>query len=146
MGMDSETFEWTTHPQAEDLVDSLVADAIEASPQVRLLAERLSAETSTRLVDWLDHIATPITPEVLTGAGFASPVEGVWRHPSAQLPSVVPAPGRGLALRVDDAAAFAALHRGAAVAGSPLSGLRRAVVTGSDAPVWVAGVERRSWD
>jgi hypothetical protein len=146
MGMDAGTFEWTTHPQGEALVDGLVADAIEASPQVRLLAERLSAETSTRLVDWLDHIATPTSPEVLTGAGFASRVDGVWRHPSAQLPAVVPAPGRGLALRVDDAAAFAAVHGGAAVDGSPLSALRRAVVTGSDAPVWLAGVERRSWD
>jgi hypothetical protein len=146
MDMDADTFEWTTHPQAEALVDGLVADAIEASPQVRLLAERLSVETSTRLVDWLDHIATPTSPEVLTGAGFASPVDGVWRHPSAQLPAVVPAPGRGLALRVDDAAAFAAVHDGAAVDGSPLAGLRRAVVTGSAAPVWLAGVERRSWD
>ncbi len=143
--MDADTFEWTTHPQAEALVDGLVADAIAAGPQVRLLAERLSAETSTRLVDWLDHIATPSSAEALTAAGFASPVEGVWRHPSAQLPAVVPAPARGLALRVDDVAAFAAVHGGAAVDGAPLSGLRRAVVTGSDAPVWLAGVERRSW-
>jgi hypothetical protein len=145
MGMDSDTFEWTTHPEAEALVDGLVAETIEASAQVRRLAERLAAETSTRMVDWLDHIAAPTSPEALAGAGFASPVDGVWRHPSAQLPAVVPASRPGLALRVDDAAAFAAIHGAAGVDGSPLSGLRRAVVSGPDAPVWLAGVERRSW-
>src|SRR5687768_4217395 len=98
MGTDSDTFAWTTHPQAEALVDGLVADAIGASAHVRMLAERLSAETSTRLVDWLDHIATPTSAEVLTAAGFSSPVDGVWRHRNAQLPAVVPAPARGLAL------------------------------------------------
>ncbi|MEP6760120.1 MAG: hypothetical protein ABJA93_01990 [Sporichthyaceae bacterium] len=140
-----DTFEWTTHPEAEALVDGLVTEAIEASRQVRILADRLATETSTRLVDWLDHVAAPTSPEALTAAGFAEQVDGVWRHPSAQLPAVVPLSGSGLALRVDDAAAFAAAHGGAGVDGAPLSGLRRAVVSGPDAPVWVAGVERRSW-
>jgi hypothetical protein len=140
-----DTFEWTTHPEAEALVDRLVTEAIEASPQVRALSERLAAETSTRLVDWIDHVAAPTAAEALTTAGFAESVEGVWRHPSAQLPAVVPASGPGLALRVDDAAAFAAVHGGAGVEGSPLSGLRRAVVSAPCSPVWLAGVERRSW-
>ncbi len=146
-----ETFEWTTHPQAEALVDGVVAEATGRSPQLGHLAARLATETSTRLVDWLDHVAAPTTPDLLTAAGFRAfqsdePNEsGVWRHPAAQLPAVVPAAVFGVALRVEDAAAFASLHGGVPVQGSPLSGLRRAVVSDPDAPVLVAGVERRSW-
>ncbi|MGH8970897.1 MAG: hypothetical protein ACRDV1_13215, partial [Actinomycetes bacterium] len=84
----------------------------------------------------------------LAGAGFRdghAAAPGVWRHPGAQLPAVVPSAQRTLAVRVDDAAAFAAAHGGHGVAGSPRSGLRRAVVTAAGEPVAVAGVERRSW-
>ena len=46
---------------------------------------------------------------------------------------------------MDDAAAFAAMGGGDRVDGSPLSGLRRTVVTGPSATVALAAVERRSW-
>src|SRR5690606_11426064 len=71
-------------------------------------------------------------------------VRGVWRHPGAQLPAVVPQPSYTVALRVDDCAAFAAAYasdRG--VDGSPMAGLRRTVVT--DEGTALVAVERRSW-
>jgi hypothetical protein len=146
-----EMFDWATHPRAEALVDDVVAEAIGRSPQLGQLSERLATETSSRLVDWLDHVEAPTTPDLLTAAGFQpfqsvdSIDSGVWRHPAAQLPAVVPAARFGVALRVEDAAAFAGVHGGVPVEGAPLSGLRRAVVSDPDAPVRMAGVERRSW-
>jgi len=140
-----DTFEWTTHPQAEALVDDVVAEATERCPQLGHLAERLATETSTRLVDWVDHVDAPTAPETLAAAGFQRTIGEVWRHPGAQLPAVVPAAQLGVALRVENAAAFAGVNGGVPVEGSPLSGLRRAVISGADAAVRIAGVERRSW-
>lgn len=142
------SFDWTTHPEAETLVDEVVTAALAASARARTLADRLHVETSTRLTDWLDHVAAPVDGTALRAAGFVdghAAVPGVWRHPAAQLPAVVPAPRLALALRVDDAGAFAAAHGGGAVEGSPLSGYRRAEVSGAGEAVAVAGVERRSW-
>ena len=142
------TFDWTTHPEAEALVGEMVAEALTASPRVRTLADRLRGETSTRLTDWLDHVAASIDAAALRAAGFVdghATVAGVWRHPGAQLPAVVPSPRLALALRVDDAGAFGAAHGGGAVEGSQLSGYRRAEVSGAGEAVAVAGVERRSW-
>jgi len=142
-----QTFDWTTHPQAEALVEDLLTQALAASPALRDLAERLATETSTRLADWLDHVCAPADLDALRAAGFttAGGTGDVWRHPSAQLPAVVPSSSFSLAIRVEDAAAFAGVHGGAPVEGAPMSGLRRAVVTEPGAPVLLAGVERRSW-
>ncbi|MDQ1629474.1 MAG: hypothetical protein QOI54_3218 [Actinomycetota bacterium] len=143
-----DSFDWQTHPEAEALVASLVRSALAASPAGRVLAERLPAETSTGIGDWLDHVGADVDPAALSAAGFVhapgtSP--GVWRHPGAQLPAVVPGPPL-LALRVDDAAAFAAAHGGAGVSGSPYAGYRSAAVHHPDEEGQpVLGVERRSW-
>ncbi|MFL6077093.1 MAG: hypothetical protein ACJ73S_27175 [Mycobacteriales bacterium] len=138
-------FAWTVHPEAEAFVDGLVAEAVRRSPFVAGLAERLRTDTSTRLLDWLDHVAGPVEVGRLAGIGYAEEPTGVWRHPGAQLPAVVPAAGTVLALRVDDCAAAAgAFTAPEPVAGSPLSGLRR-VVLSREAGVTVAAVERRSW-
>lgn len=140
-------FDWTTHPGAQALVDRLVADVVAAGPRAAVLAERLARETSTHLTDWLDHVTAPVDEAELRAAGFepASGADALWRHPGAQLPAVHPAAGPGIALRVDDAGAFASAHGGGEVTGSPLSGLRVALVSEPDEPVAVAGVERRAW-
>jgi hypothetical protein len=141
-----DAFTWSTHPGAEELVARLVADAVATSDRARSLAGRLSAETSTQLTDWLDHIGGDVAAAKLSAAGFVDghgSVPGVWRHPAAQLPGVVPGVAR-LALRVDDAAAFSSAQRGSgAVDGSPGAGLRVAEVAAD--PVRLMGVERRSW-
>jgi hypothetical protein len=142
-----ERFDWAVQPGAEALVDTLIGQVCAASPALGALAADLAEHTSTRLADWLDHIQAPVPTARLEEVGYVEghrTVAGVWRHPGAQLPAVVPATRRAVALRVDDAAAFASAHaseRG--VAGSPLSRLRQAVVV--EGPVTVAGVERRSW-
>jgi hypothetical protein len=139
--------QWTVHPKAEAVVLGTLDEALAASPALTRLADRLERETSTRLVDWVDHLTWPLAEDDLRAAGYA-PADlpgGVWRHPGAQLPALVPAFRRRVALRVDDAAAFAqAQAADAPVAGSPLSGLRLAEV-GRDGGVTLVGAERRSW-
>ncbi|MGZ4595587.1 MAG: hypothetical protein ACXV3V_01565 [Actinomycetes bacterium] len=142
-----DTFDWTTHPEAEALVASLVTDALAVSPAARAFADRVTRGTSTHLTDWLDHIGGPVAVADLAAAGFVDgwgTAPGVWRHPGAQVPAIVAGADRVLALRVDDAAAFGSAHGGSAgVTGSPGAGLRTAQVV--DSPVRVLGVERRSW-
>jgi hypothetical protein len=144
----SQTYEWKLHPDAQIMVNELVAAAVRRSPCLNDLARQLRAETSTRLVDWLDHIACPVDRARLAEVGYRDghrTVPGIWRHPGAQLPAIVPAETWTVALRVDDAAAFAAAWSSERpVEGSPQSGFRRADMTPGE-PVRVAGVERRSW-
>lgn len=140
--------EWTLHEAAEGLVERLIDVLCERSPGLSALAARLSAETSTRLFDWLDHVGGPVSASELEAAGYVDgyrTVPGVWRHPGAQLPAIVPGSAYSAALRVDDCAAFAAAHASSfGVRGGPLSGFRQAVVP-VPGDVTVSGVERRSW-
>jgi hypothetical protein len=141
-------FDWSLHPDAEALVDRIVADAMGKSPRLATLAADLGPTTSTRVQDWLDCVGGPVLAEELLDVGYVDghgTTRGVWRHPGAQLPAVVVADSYRVDLRVDDAETFAqAEHSKAAVQGSPCSGYRRAVVIDENG-VSVAGVERRSW-
>ena len=143
-------FDWAMHPQAEALVDRLVASAVEKSPALADFAERLASQTSTRLQDWLDSVSGPVTTDELAAVGF-QPTEhpDLWRHPGAQLPAVTPAGHYQLAVRVDDVEAFARAQASpgatpAAAEGSRLSGYRRVLVAEQNA-VQLLGIERRSW-
>jgi hypothetical protein len=136
---------WTVHPEAEALVHRGLRDAVGASPALRDLVGRLGAETSTGLTDWLDHVVMPVAPDELGEVGYAPAGEGLWRHPRAQLPAVAPGRERVVALAVDDAAAFAAIHHARGpVEGAPLGPLRR-VEAWRDGGVALVAVERRSW-
>lgn len=142
-------FNWTVHPESEQLVDELIAQAIERSPQLADLDQTLRKETSTQLINWLDHIAGPVSTEELIDKGFVNghlTKQGIWRHPGAQLPAIIPGDTFAVGLRVDDVAAFLHAQKSSnKVEGSPRSGFRRAVITEAGAPVAIAGVERRSW-
>lgn len=140
-------FEWTTHPDAEAIVHDSLQQAIDRSGDLAVLAARLESDTSTILTDWVDHVAGPFDLAALSAAGYApTGLPGdIWRHPGAQLPALVPAATTTVAVRVDDAAAFAQAQRAAGpVDGSPLSELRRVEIS-EDGGVRLAGIERRSW-
>ena len=140
-------FTWTTHPEAEALVHGSLERAVGRSASLSTLAARLEDETSTILTDWVDHIADAFDLAEIRAAGYVPTglPGGVWRHPGAQLPALIPAASTTVAVRVDDAAAFAQAQRAAGpVEGSPLSELRT-VEVGEDGGVRLLGVERRSW-
>jgi hypothetical protein len=141
-------FDWQLHPDAEALVDRLLDKATDRSTWLAEFRARLDARTSTRIQDWLDHVATPVTADELAAVGYVEgwrSAPGVWRHPGAQLPAVVRAPSHRVALRVDDVAAAAQANGSdRPVAGSPLSGYRE-VELHDEYEVTVLAVERRSW-
>lgn len=133
-----EPFEWEVHPEAHDAVGREVDAAVARSPRLRRFVHELRARTSTGLEHWLDHLGGAEPPP-----GYEPVGGGLWRHPGAQLPAVHPEGPPTVAVRVDDAAAFAAVH-GGQVEGS-LGGAPRTVVAWEDAGVHLLGVERRSW-
>ena len=143
-------FEWTLHPDAEALVDRIVADATAKSPRLETLCGQLSEQTSTRLQDWLDSVAGPVTIDELFAVGYRqTEYPTLWRHPGAQLPAIVPADYYEVALRVDDIATFANTQArehavNTTLEGSPRSSYRRVIVSEENA-VRIAGIERRSW-
>jgi hypothetical protein len=138
-------FEWTLHPQAAELVDRLVGDAVAKSPKLADFALSLHGQTSTRLQDWLDSVAGPVTAEELSDLGYRSTGrDGMWRHPGAQLPAVILANHYELAIRVDDVEAFAGHWQAGTAAGSRLSGYRQVQVLAEN-EVRLQGIERRSW-
>ncbi|HEY7049569.1 MAG TPA: hypothetical protein VH373_20300 [Jatrophihabitantaceae bacterium] len=137
-------FDWTLHPDAEALVDRIVADAMAKSPRFACFAAELGPRTSSRIQDWLDVVGGPVLADELRQVGYVEQ-SGLWRHPGAQLPAVLITEGYRIDVRVDDAAAFAHAQRSTqAVQGSPRSGYRRAVVLDEN-DVELGGVERRSW-
>jgi hypothetical protein len=143
-------FEWTLHPDAEALVDRIVAETTAKSPRLESLSAELAEQTSTRLQDWLDSVAGPVTVDELFAVGYRQTEHAtLWRHPGAQLPAIVPADHYEVVVRVDDIAAFGnAQAREHAIdptfEGSPRSGYRRVTVSDENA-VRIAGIERRSW-
>jgi hypothetical protein len=149
-------FQWKCQPKAESIIAAILEKAIQENSFIAALAQDLHKHTSTRLFDWLDHVAASHTPELekeLIEAGFISDMAAstyrVFHHPGAQLPRVIVYDEGhgddtiGVAVIVDRIDDFL-MARGisALIEGTPLSGYRRCFVsTENGATLWV--VERR---
>src|SRR5262249_10216393 len=122
------------------------------------LAERMKTETSTRFVDWLDHLvvsdeAAPV--EELRRLGFArQPIHhgvgaAVYAHEGAVFPRLVVASGSGpripqVAIKVEGVAAFARAHDlGLEIRGYAMGPYRFATIGGK--PTTLGIVERRGY-
>lgn len=151
---DNDAFQWKCHPAAEGLLMDGLEHACQSHPAIHELRNTLHRETSTRLLDWLDHLVVGRSPEMeqrLHDAGFvidqAAVSYRVYTHPGAKLPAVVvhddgPAV-QGVAVLVEQISDFL-LARGqtAHIEGSLYSGYRRCCVATVDGvSLWV--VERR---
>jgi len=148
-------FQWKCHPKAEDIVYRILAEANQRSPFIATLAHDLEKRTSTRLFDWLDHVAVNHTPEIekkLHESGYiydiATATYRVFRHPGAQLPAIVlndvhVESAIDIAITVDSIADFLMVKNTTAhIEGSPLSGYRRCCASvENDVSLWV--IERR---
>lgn len=146
-------FKWKCHPQAEALILRILEKAVKQNTFIAALSQDLQKHTSTRLFDWLDHIALSHTSALeneLIEYGFVSDITTstyrVFHHPGAQLPRIVvfDAPADiSIAVVVDHIADFL-MVRGisAYIEGSPFSGYRRcSVSTENEITLWI--VERR---
>jgi hypothetical protein len=97
-GAKPDTFEWLRYPDAEAYVAKRLDEFVAAMPMVRDLAEALHAHTSSRLVDWLDHLelADGDRPRgQLADLGFepeevpSEPDTTVYYHPGAIFPRIL---------------------------------------------------------
>lgn len=143
--MDSRAFQWQTHAAGAQLCARLVTQVVEGCPALFEVAQRLRADTGTRLSDWLDHLEVPSTAidgEILQGAGFLpSPLPEEahgWRHPGGRLPAIVRGQEYRAVLRAEDLARCAeALTAEGSLQDDPGPGTRRVLLrSGSTAQLW----------
>jgi hypothetical protein len=150
-----DNFSWHRHPDAETLVGKLLSDFTTALPAAASLESALATETSSRLIDWIDHLVVadgPSTRAQLTEVGFereevpAEAGDQVFFHPGAIFPRVILRPGSqkaegtalAAAVQVEDVAEFILAQRPAVpIEGTPRSAYRRG-------PAW-SGAGRELW-
>jgi len=149
-------YDWQPQPAAQAVVDEALAAFLARSRPARLLAERMTCDTGTRFVDWVDFIEQPSTPEhrrKLESAGFVrrepDPAEGdaeIHDHHDGLFPMMVLSSTDRLqvGLEVDSVVEFLAtwsISDEQPIEGDPLAAVRRApAFPESDATLWV--VER----
>jgi hypothetical protein len=145
-------FEWLRHPEAEAYLLARLDEAVDAMPPLRAFGAELMARTSSRLVDWVDHLVVaggdgPV--RLLADLGFepgavpAEPGDTVYHHPGTTLPRIVlrdeadAAPGTTVAaaIQVEDISFFLMSrpdlwthHSSVPIEGSLVSPYRRARV------------------
>lgn len=152
-------FDWRRYPDAEALVDRLVASALGGNRFAAELSDRMRAETSTRLVDWVDHLVVSDSPGLvaeLESVGYRQEWQvpyavnvPVFGHEGGLFPRVAVAPGPGsavreLALKVESAADFSRAHDlGLEIVGYALGPYRVGRIPGEATSLAV--VERRGY-
>lgn len=151
-------FKWERQPKAEQLLLELLEGFTRRNGAIGKLAKELMEQTSTRLFDWVDHLAVigeKGLEKQLEELGFVSVETSssyrTFHHPGAQLPrlkvydSILSSqpPLQGVAVAVDYIADFL-MARGemATIEGSPFSSFRRcSFAVEDDICLWV--IERR---
>lgn len=146
-------FEWKCQPKAEALIYRVLDRAIQDHSLLAALSHDLEKQTSTRLFDWVDHVAVNHSTQLekeLQESGFVSEISTstyrVFHHPGAQLPRIVVYDGSigvEIAVLVDRIADFL-MVRGisACIEGSPFSEYRRTCIS-TENQVSFYVVERR---
>ncbi|MCC7388371.1 MAG: hypothetical protein IT431_06345 [Phycisphaerales bacterium] len=93
-------FHWEPQPEAQGLIDGLIADFLGRCPRAAALAERMRLETGTRFKDWVDFIEVADDPAIrrrLLETGFTAEPQpgapGCFVHKGAIFPAVVLGPG-----------------------------------------------------
>lgn len=151
-------FAWQRFPRTSEFIDDQVARACKGNAFAALLARRMAEETSTRFVDWVDHLALGDRPGLTAELqelgyrrdpypyGVGAPVYG---HHGGQFPSVAVVPGKGegcreIAIKVESIADFSRAHDlGLEAEGPPMGPYRVARVAGAEC--LFAVVERRGY-
>lgn len=152
-------FDWQRYPSAEALVDRLVASALSGNAFAAELARRMKDETSTRFVDWVDHLVLTETDGLtaeLEAVGYRREWQTsyavnvpVFAHEGGLFPRIAVAAGSGpavreLAIKVESVADFSRAHDlGLEIQGYALGPYRVGRIPGSETSL--AAVERRGY-
>lgn len=147
-------FIWRCQPDAERLIEQVLDRCCSDNEDLAFLKAELQRHTSTRLLDWVDHVSVGAGPDFLgelNKCGFeqqqASAHYRVFSHPGAQLPRIVVFNEThikfGAAILVESIADFLCV-RGLSkpIEGAPLSAYRRCLISSHQSTLfWV--IERR---
>jgi hypothetical protein len=149
-----EEFHWLSQPKASAFIAHQMENCLGKNSFLRHLKESLYDHTSTRLIDWVDHIELGLSTsmyEQLETLGFtpqlATPTYRVFAHPKAKLPFMVLRDHSHsqvhVAISVDSISDFLMVQgRFGVIEGAPLSQFRRHVIS-KEQGVFVSIVERR---
>jgi hypothetical protein len=151
-------FAWQRFPGTADFIDEQVALALSGNAFAADLARRMAEETSTRFVDWVDHLALGDRPGLtaeLKELGYSRDPypyavgAPVYEHNGGMFPSIALLPGQGpgcreVAIKVESIADFSRAHDlGLEAEGPPMGPYRIARIGGSASSFAV--VERRGY-
>lgn len=154
------SFDWQRFPQTEAHIDHLISSVLENNPFAAELARRMMTETSTRFVDWVDHLVLSRREGLeteLEGLGYsrANVPYGVgapaFRHQEGLFPPLAMGSGNGpevleVAIKVESIAAFSSAHHlGLEIVGYPFGPYRFARVEQPGAKTSLIAVERRGY-
>jgi hypothetical protein len=125
-------FHWTPEPAAFALVKGLASDFLRRNSFAAEVARRMTDETATRFIDWIDHFSLPASADLadqLTAAGFVRR-DGCFIHEGGIFPAVLlrEQSVTKAAVKVESVVDFlAALQTAsdASIVGAPLSPVRR---------------------
>jgi hypothetical protein len=153
----AEDLSWKLHPGPEGFLKILVRRLMGENPGIRDFKARLETDTSTRLMDWIDHLRIPAgwtDIEDMNLAGYRKDqhleVPGGFRAYSASgsmlPPILIGGPKKaGLFIKVEDLDAFmGALNIKKDPVGKPLSPMR-SIVVNRENHVYFGGIERRGY-
>lgn len=117
-------FTWHRQPGAEKLVRELVGQFLNRCPEAKALSDRMTTETGTRFIDWVDDIEFPADSPVrerLASAGYMEKADWAregstcWVQPNGVFPIICFSnrPNQeemSIAIKVDSVVDFAAVN------------------------------------
>ncbi|MDE1825119.1 MAG: hypothetical protein KGH61_02930 [Candidatus Micrarchaeota archaeon] len=151
-------FDWELHPNLERFVLSEVNRFLNSNSFAKELSEKMLVQTSTKFIDWIDHISLPesaVDLDKLRELGLrewkcdAKPDNSlVLKHPRSYLFPILIADSKYIEISIkpesiDDFSQ--ALGKNARIQGAPFSEFRKATLSSQHGTVFSA-VERRGYD
>lgn len=151
-------FDWELYPKLERFIVDAVDAFLSNSAFAKSLSQRMLSQTSTRFVDWIDHIVLPeseVGTEAFTSLGLEEvrtrgdpKGKRVFRHTRSYLFPILLGEddGKEVALKPESIDRFAQmLGLGTKVTGAPFAPLRKAIVS-KRGDHTLSAVERRGYD
>lgn len=151
-------FDWEVHPELDDFVKKEVNFFLDNNKYAKDISGKMLSMTSTRFIDWIDHIIIPenlVNDNVLIKLGLEEAKgidkeEGttVFRHARSYLFPILITKGKEyeVAIKPESIEDFLQVSGlGVQVEGHPFSHLRKAVVS-SEGGFVLSAVERRGYD
>jgi len=152
----TEGISWTLHPGAEGLVKVLQRRLLGDNRAAREFGEKLSRQTSTRMMDWIDHIRIPagwIDIDDLLKTGFERDPDieiddaTCYRAPGSMLPPIILGEDKiaRLLIKVEDLDTFISANGARKEPRGKKHSALRYIVLSRENNVHFGGIERRGY-